>query len=91
MGILDINCINWYLCILIGTFINLIIGVNMKSFLIGLLGFAVITGTVYSVIWVFESLGLSAETISTIGLVFMLLVIAKPFGELTESVFKRIR
>ena len=91
MGIPRTVSINGYLCLRIGTFINLIIGVNMKSFLIGLLGFAVITGTVYSVIWVFESLGLSAETISTIGLVFMLLVIAKPFGELTESVFKRIR
>ena len=61
----------------------------MKSFIIGLLGFAAIISAVWGTIWVFKSIGFTSDTISTIFMVGVLLFIAKPFGELTQSIFMR--
>ena len=59
----------------------------MKSFLIGIGGFAAISAVVYGTLWVLQGIGFSDETISTLGLLVVLLAVAKPFGELTQSVF----
>ena len=61
----------------------------MKSLMIGLLGFAAIISAVWGTIWVFKSIGFSSDTISTIMMVGVLLFIAKPFGELTQSILTR--
>ena len=63
----------------------------MKSFLIGIGMFGMIMAVVYTLSILFSVLGFSSDTIRTLFVVGMLLFVAKPFGELTESVFKRIR
>lgn len=61
----------------------------MKSFLIGIAGFVGIGISVYGTIWVFQSIGFSESTISTILLLVILGAVAKPFGELTQSIISR--
>ena len=61
----------------------------MKSFLIGIAMFCGIMAVVYTASVVFSLLGFSADTIRTLFIVGMLLLVAKPFGELTVSIYNR--
>ena len=61
----------------------------MKHFLLGVTAFAIITGIVLSIEFVLDDmLQVGKETVTTLIMVGALLFIAKPFGELTASVFK---
>tara|TARA_B110000444_G_C18609482_1_gene486942 strand:+ start:596 stop:790 length:195 start_codon:yes stop_codon:yes gene_type:complete len=60
----------------------------MKHFLLGIGVFAGISLVVYALAGVLTALTLDKETIGTIFMIGALAFIAKPFGELTASVFK---
>ena len=60
----------------------------MKHFLLGIGVFAGISLVVYVLAGVLSALSLDKETIGTIFMIGALAFIAKPFGELTASVFK---
>ena len=60
----------------------------MKHFLLGIGIFALLSGLIFSLAEVFTYFELGEETIQNIFLVIALSIIAKPFGELTASVFK---
>ena len=60
----------------------------MKHFLLGIGIFAIISAVILGLAEVFTYFELSKETIQNIFLVIGLGIIAKPFGELTASVFK---
>tara|TARA_Y100001972_G_C7388100_1_gene202848 strand:+ start:304 stop:498 length:195 start_codon:yes stop_codon:yes gene_type:complete len=60
----------------------------MKHFLLGIGIFALLSGVIFSLAEVFTYFELGKETIQNIFLVIALSLIAKPFGELTASVFK---
>ncbi|MDB4335286.1 hypothetical protein OAA05_00425 [bacterium] len=60
----------------------------MKYFLLGMGTFALISLSVFAFAELLTSLSLSKETIEVIFMVVVLSIIAKPFGELTASVFK---
>ncbi len=61
----------------------------MKSFLIGIAMFTGILGLFYLTSILFSVLGFSSDTIKTLFMVGMLLLVAKPFGELTVSIYNR--
>lgn len=61
----------------------------MKSFIIGIAMFCGIMAVIYTFSILFSVLGFSADTIQTMFVVGMLLAVAKPFGELTVSIFNR--
>ena len=61
----------------------------MKSFLIGIAMFVGILGLFYLTSILFSVLGFSSDTIKTLFMVGMLLLVAKPFGELTVSIYNR--
>ena len=60
----------------------------MKHFLLGIGVFAIISLIVYVIAGILTALTLDKETIGTIFMIGALAFIAKPFGELTASVFK---
>ena len=60
----------------------------MKHFLLGIGTFALIFVVMFGFIQLFETLQISKETTQIIFMVIALSFIAKPFGELTSSVFK---
>ena len=60
----------------------------MKHFLLGIGAFAGISLVIYAIAGVLTALTLDKETIGTISMIGALAFIAKPFGELTASVFK---
>ena len=60
----------------------------MKHFLLGIGIFAGISLVMYALAGVLTALTLDKETIGTIFMIIALSFIAKPFGELTASVFK---
>jgi len=60
----------------------------MKHFLLGICVFAGISLVMYAVAGILTALTLDKETIGTIFMIGALAFIAKPFGELTASVFK---
>ena len=60
----------------------------MKHFLLGLGVFAGISLLTFGIAELLTTLSLEKETIRTIFMVVALSFIAKPFGELTASVFK---
>ena len=60
----------------------------MKHFLLGIGAFAGISLITFTVAEIFTLLSLSKDTIQIILMVALLSFIAKPFGELTASVFK---
>lgn len=60
----------------------------MKYFLLGMGTFALISLLVFAFAELLTSLSLTEETIQVIFMVVVLSIIAKPFGELTASVFK---
>ena len=60
----------------------------MKHFLLGIGAFAGISLVIYAIASVLTALTLDKETIGTIFMIGALAFIAKPFGELTASVFK---
>ena len=60
----------------------------MKHFLLGLGVFAGISLLTFGIAELLTTLSLEKETIRTIFMVVALAFIAKPFGELTASVFK---
>jgi CDP-diglyceride synthetase len=60
----------------------------MKHFLLGIGTFALISLLVFAFAELLTSLSLTEETIQVIFMVVVLTIIAKPFGELTASVFK---
>ena len=60
----------------------------MKHFLLGTGVFAVISLVMYALAGVLTALTLDKETIGTIFMIGALAFIAKPFGELTASIFK---
>ena len=60
----------------------------MKHFLLGIGVFAGISLVMYALAGVLTALTLDKETIGTIFMIIALAFIAKPFGELTASVFK---
>ena len=60
----------------------------MKHFLLGIGAFAGISLVIYAIAGVLSALTLDKETIGTIFMIGALAFIAKPFGELTASVFK---
>ena len=60
----------------------------MKHFLLGLGVFAGISLLTFGIAELLTTLSLGEETIRTIFMVVALSFIAKPFGELTASVFK---
>ena len=60
----------------------------MKHFLLGIGVFAIISLIVYAIAGILTALTLDKETIGTIFMIGALAFIAKPFGELTTSVFK---
>jgi CDP-diglyceride synthetase len=60
----------------------------MKHFLLGIGVFAIISLIVYAIAGILTALTLDKETIGTIFMIGALAFIAKPFGELTASVFK---
>ena len=60
----------------------------MKHFLLGIGIFAIITAVMCRLSSVFTYFELSKETIQNIFMIIALSIIAKPFGELTASVFK---
>jgi CDP-diglyceride synthetase len=60
----------------------------MKHFLLGIGAFAGISLVIYAIAGVLTALTLDKETIGTILMIGALAFIAKPFGELTASVFK---
>jgi hypothetical protein len=60
----------------------------MKHFLLGLGVFAGISLLTFGIAELLTTLSLGKETIRTIFMVVALSFIAKPFGELTASVFK---
>ena len=60
----------------------------MKHFLLGIGVFAGISLVMYALAGVLTALTLDKETIGTIFMIIALSFIAKPFGELTASVFK---
>ena len=60
----------------------------MKHFLLGIGIFALLSGVIFSLAEVFTYFELGEETMQNIFLVIALSIIAKPFGELTASVFK---
>jgi len=60
----------------------------MKHFLLGIGVFAVISLVMYALAGVLTALTVDKETIGTIFMIGALAFIAKPFGELTASVFK---
>ena len=61
----------------------------MKSFIVGIGMFVGILTTVYAFSVLFSMLGFSSETIRTLFIVGMLLLVAKPFGELTMDIYNR--
>jgi len=60
----------------------------MKHFLLGIGAFAGISLVIYAIAGILTALTLDKETIGTILMIGALAFIAKPFGELTASVFK---
>ena len=60
----------------------------MKHFLLGIGTFALIFVGMFGLVELFETLQISKETTQIIFMVLALSLIAKPFGELTVSVFK---
>ena len=60
----------------------------MTHFLLGIGAFAGISLVIYAIAGVLTALTLDKETIGTIFMIGALAFIAKPFGELTASVFK---
>jgi CDP-diglyceride synthetase len=60
----------------------------MKHFLLGIGAFAGISLVIYAIASVLTALTLDKETIGIILMIGALAFIAKPFGELTASVFK---
>ena len=60
----------------------------MKHFLLGIGAFAGISLVIYAIAGVLTALTLDKDTIGTIFMIGALAFIAKPFGELTASVFK---
>lgn len=60
----------------------------MKHFLLGIGAFAGISLVIYAIAGVLTALTLDKETIGIILMIGALAFIAKPFGELTASVFK---
>tara|TARA_B100001093_G_scaffold3983_1_gene4148 strand:- start:349 stop:543 length:195 start_codon:yes stop_codon:yes gene_type:complete len=60
----------------------------MKHFLLGIGVFAIISLVMYALAGVLTALTVDKETIGTIFMIGALAFIAKPFGELTASVFK---
>jgi hypothetical protein len=60
----------------------------MKHFLLGIGTFALIFVVMFGLVELFETLQISKETTQIIFMVLALSLIAKPFGELTVSVFK---
>lgn len=60
----------------------------MKYFLIGAGTFALIFVVMFGLAEIFTMMSLSKETIQLIFFILALSFIAKPFGELTVSVFK---
>lgn len=60
----------------------------MKYFLIGVAAFLIISAVVYGLGFVLDSFGLTKDQSVNVFMALMLLLLAKPFGELTVSVFK---
>lgn len=60
----------------------------MKHFLLGIGTFALIFVVMFGLVELFETLQISKEATHIIFMVLALSFIAKPFGELTVSVFK---
>ena len=60
----------------------------MKHFLLGIGVFAIISLVMYALAGVLTALTVDKETIGTIFMIGALAFIAKPFGELTASIFK---
>jgi len=59
----------------------------MKYFLLGLSIFAGMSAVMFGLAEIFKALAFEKETIQNIFLVVALLIMARPFGELTANVF----